>query len=86
MAVNLVEEGNILKVNSGGAKVLYWNKAWVSLYFDSTNVYLVNNSLPFSNDAWALNPYPIALADCQVGGVAKTTEADIVTALSTIIG
>ena len=86
MAVNLVEEGNILKVNSGGTKVLYWNKAWVSLYFDDTNVYLVNNSLPYSDNAWDKNPYRIALADVEIGGVATTTEAGIVTALSSIIG
>ena len=37
MAVNTLIEGNILKINVGGAKVEYWNAAWVGMEFiDST--------------------------------------------------
>ena len=86
MAVNLLKEGNLLKINVGGSKVLYWNSAWVSISFDSDEVFLTNNSLPDSDDEWRKNPYPITFTDFQYDGVGYATEAAIATILSDKIG
>ena len=85
MAVNVVLEGNILKINTTVAgSIKYWNASWVSIDFSGTTVVLTNNVL--TDLSGVDNPYVIEMADFQYDSVAKTTEAAIVTALSTIIG
>ena len=86
MAVNVVIEGNLLKVNVGGTKVHYWNASWVSIHFDATAVYLQYNSSQDSNDAWNVNPYKILFTDFEYDEVAYITEVAIATILSDKIG
>jgi len=84
MAVNTLIEGNILKINVGGAKVEYWNAAWVGMEFIDSTVVLTNYTLvDISN---VNNPYVIPFADFQYNGVSITTESGIATALIDKIG
>jgi len=84
MAVNTLIEGNILKINVGGAKVEYWNAAWVGMEFIDSTVVLTNYTLlDISN---VNNPYVIPFADFQYDGASITTESGIATALSDKIG
>tara|TARA_R110002012_G_scaffold315311_2_gene529033 strand:+ start:1006 stop:1260 length:255 start_codon:yes stop_codon:yes gene_type:complete len=84
MAINTVIEGNILKIDDS-IKIQYWNAAWVSMYFDDTNVYLYNNALP-STILDYKNPYKIPMADFEYDGASSTTESTIATVLSDKIG
>ena len=84
MAVNTLIEGNILKINVGGAKVEYWNAAWVGMEFIDSTVVLTNYTLlDISN---VNNPYVIPFAQFEYNGASITTEGAIATALSDKIG
>jgi len=84
MAVNTLIEGNILKINVGGAKVEYWNAAWVGMEFIDSTVVLTNYTLTDISNV--NNPYVIPFADFEYDSVSITTESTIATALSDKIG
>ena len=84
MAVNTLLEGNILKINVGGAKPEYWNAAWVGMAFDGTTLVLTNYTLLDISDV--NNPYIIEKAQFEYDSISITSEAGIVTALSDKIG
>jgi hypothetical protein len=89
MAINTVIEGNFLKIDNG-VKIHYWNAAWVSIFFDATNVYLKYNSEDLLKVEWnrsnGPSPYQIPMADFTYDSVAYVTEAAIATILSDKIG
>lgn len=84
MAVDTLIEGNILKINVGGAKVEYWNAAWIGMEFIGTTVVLTNYTLTDISNV--NNPYVIEKADFEYNSVSITSEAAIATALSDKIG
>ena len=84
MAVNTLLEGNVLKINVGGAKVEYWNAAWVGMEFIGTTVVLTNYTLLDISEV--NNPYIIEKTQFEYDSASITTEAGIVTALSDKIG
>ena len=86
MAVNTLIEGNFLIINEGTADAVYWNASWISIYFDSDSVYLVNNSLPDGDISWRENPIKILFTDFQYDSVAYSTKGTIATILSDKIG
>lgn len=80
MAVNVTEADNLLKVDDG-TKALYFNKAWCSIEFGADSVTITDNGKNGAN-----SEKTILFTDFQFGGVAKSTEADIVTSLQAVIG
>ena len=83
MAINTIIDGNFLVIDDG-VKKQYWSSGWVSIRFDSENVFLTNDVL--QSQAGNENPRQIALSDFEYDGASIVTEDLIFAELKDKIG